>query len=338
MAKRNFSAFCAIAVLVWPGAAFAEVPPHCRQAERSYEDFLERAEDRELIDQTTEAALAEVTTEWLESRVDDPVSARNEILDRIPPVRTRNQRLIVRRMLVVYCEIIFSRATPDDDAKLDQLNRLTAQVSSAEPFRPVARTGREQQARWQRSLQPREPAFQVSATWYENDTDTHFVRVGSPQREGTTSSSESASDVSRFDDDDWFDEFESEFLAGAPYVVNDTNKYFVIVGSAASKSAGVKMMNKFKMASPEHDFALYPPYRGNLNYGVMIASWVSRDVAMKAQAEGLEVAKKALKDDFKEKRDTPFIWCYPTGPCKSDAAGNSNDNRKKRATKKSEMT
>jgi len=45
--------------------------------------------------------------------------------------------------------------------------------------------------------------------------------------------------------------------------VTDTNKYFVIVGSARTREDGLRLMNKLKSKAPQYDFALYAPYGDN---------------------------------------------------------------------------
>lgn len=93
------------------------------------------------------------------------------------------------------------------------------------------------------------------------------------------------------------------FLRDAPFLINDYNKYFVIVGSASTREDGLRLMKRLKLKASEYDFALYEPYGDNPNFGVMMASWVPRDVALKA----LNIARRTVAPDA-------FLWaCRSTG-------------------------
>ncbi len=93
------------------------------------------------------------------------------------------------------------------------------------------------------------------------------------------------------------------FLRDPPFYVNDTNKYFVIVGSAQTREAGLRLMRQLKLKAPQYDFALYAPYGNNPYYGVMMASWVPRDVAL----EALRLARRDVARDA-------YIWtCRSSG-------------------------
>src|SRR5205807_2274740 len=92
------------------------------------------------------------------------------------------------------------------------------------------------------------------------------------------------------------------YLNPLPLLITDKNKYFVIVGSAPNEAQGEKKMKELKAKHPEYDFELFGPYGSNTSYGIMIASWVSRERA----AEALQAAKKI--------EPTSFTWsCRGTG-------------------------
>jgi len=91
------------------------------------------------------------------------------------------------------------------------------------------------------------------------------------------------------------------FLRDRPFLINDYNKYFVIVGSAPTREEGLHRMNSFKSKEPQYDFALYEPYGANPNYGIMMASWVPRDVALKA----LRLARRSVARDA-------YLWACPS--------------------------
>lgn len=96
---------------------------------------------------------------------------------------------------------------------------------------------------------------------------------------------------------------EDEFLRDAPSFVNDSNKYFVIVGSAGSEDEAIRRMNRLKAKAPKYDFVVYLPYGTNSAYGVMMATWVSREVAQKALRE----ARASVAPDA-------YLWaCRSTG-------------------------
>jgi len=59
----------------------------------------------------------------------------------------------------------------------------------------------------------------------------------------------------------------------------------------------------FESKAPEYDFALYEPYGDNPYYGVMMASWVPRDVAL----EALRLARRDVARDA-------YLWaCRSSG-------------------------
>lgn len=368
------SLLCVILFLAGTGAVTADVPSECRQAEQRYEDNRQRAEMRAPIKVSTEAALAEISKARLEGTMDDPVRARDAILDRDPPVRTKDQRLIVRRMVVVYCEIIFSQDSQGDaNNRIKRLNKVSKDVRSAKPYNPIGDSREDQLA-----LNPGQPVrlggvhefdirtspdysdglllarndlsgdfepwSQSEAPYFASNTREYAVMWASAPAEKDIQAHSAASGKLVIAQDDSSEESESEFLAEAPYFVNDTNKYFVIMGSAGSERAGRRMMNNYKNAAPQYDFLLYGPYSGNPAYAIMIATWVSSDIAKRAQAEGLAVIKKMKKDNFDAKNDKPAIWCYPNGmrSCKPGASRsndrNSGSKSKKSAINKKEAT
>jgi hypothetical protein len=92
-------------------------------------------------------------------------------------------------------------------------------------------------------------------------------------------------------------------LRDPPFYVTDANKYFVIVGSARNREAGIALMNKLKKKAPQYDFGLYGPYGNNPYYSVMMATWVPWDVAVKAR----EHARRDVAHDA-------YIWaCRSSG-------------------------
>ena len=92
------------------------------------------------------------------------------------------------------------------------------------------------------------------------------------------------------------------YLNPVPLWITDMNKSFVIVGSAATEAEGRQLMQALKVSHRQYDFELYEPYGTNTNYGIMMASWVSKQRA----AQALQAAKQVER--------TSFIWeCRGTG-------------------------
>ncbi|GCL64741.1 SPOR domain-containing protein [Pseudaquabacterium pictum] len=92
------------------------------------------------------------------------------------------------------------------------------------------------------------------------------------------------------------------FLRDAPPFVNDSNKYFVIVGSAGSEQAAVALMNRLHRKAPQYDFVVFMPYGANPTYGVMMATWVSKEVAQQA----LRAARQSVVPDA-------YLWACRSG-------------------------
>lgn len=93
------------------------------------------------------------------------------------------------------------------------------------------------------------------------------------------------------------------FLREVPFYINDSNKYFVIVGSAPSEEAARKLLTRLKAKAPQYDFVLYAPYGSNTNFAIVMACWVPRSVAL----EALRVAQRDVAHDA-------YLWaCRSSG-------------------------
>jgi hypothetical protein len=184
-----------------------------------------------------------------------------------------------RRMLRVFCEVVLADNSLTDDAK-------TARVQAAEQQMARAVDGPAEVARTNsrvRSSQPREaggillamaPGVEPGARWWLGAT----MVAETPYTAG------------------------DDYLRDAPSFVNDSNKYFVIVGSAGSEDEAVRLMRRFKVKAPKYDFVVYQPYGANSSYGVMMATWVAREVAQKALVE----ARASVAPDA-------FLWACRSG-------------------------
>lgn len=94
---------------------------------------------------------------------------------------------------------------------------------------------------------------------------------------------------------------DDRFLRSAPAYVNDSNRWFVIVGSPRSEAEAIGQMNRLKAKAPQHDFVVYGPYGQNPYYSIMMATWVSREVGEKA----LRAAKADVSADA-------YLWRCPS--------------------------
>ncbi len=90
------------------------------------------------------------------------------------------------------------------------------------------------------------------------------------------------------------------YLRDSPYVVNNNNKYFVLVASVFSASDAAREIDRLKSKAPQYDFVAYAPYQGNPAYAIMMATWVSKEVAYQA----LEEARRDVAGDA-------FVWKCP---------------------------
>ncbi|WP_456767809.1 hypothetical protein [Bradyrhizobium sp. USDA 3650] len=179
-----------------------------------------------------------------------------------------DQVIIVLTMANIYCRMIWSDTASKGEEKASRFKSMMEDLltPAAGPM-PVARTGATSWIRTPFMLASNEP-FELA--------DVAEPTLPKPQ---------------------------VGFLRDAPFLINDYNKYFVIVGSASTSEEGVRLMKTFKSKAPQYDFALYGPYGDNPNYGVMMASWVPRDVAQKV----LDAARRTVARDA-------FLWaCRSTG-------------------------
>ncbi|MBC9883443.1 hypothetical protein G8O24_39845 [Bradyrhizobium sp. INPA01-394B] len=179
-----------------------------------------------------------------------------------------DQVVIVLTMANIYCKMIWSDTALKGEDKASHFRTMMQELlTPAAGPTPVARTGA---TGWIRSV----------TRLASNDTfavaDTETPALPKPQ---------------------------TGFLRDPPFLINDYNKYFVIVGSAATREEGLRLMNSLKSKAPQYDFALYEPYGDNPNFGIMMASWVPLDVAQKA----LGIARRTVAKDA-------FLWaCRSTG-------------------------
>jgi hypothetical protein len=185
-----------------------------------------------------------------------------------------------RRMLRAYCEAVWADGSLGDDRKVAHVQAAEQQMTRAvEGPSEVARTNSRIRSSGHREggriLLAMAPGDGPAARWWLAAT---LAAEASPPAE-------------------------DEFLRDAPSFVNDSNKHFVIVGSAGSEDEAVRLMKRLKARAPKYDFVVYLPYGANNAYAVMMATWVSREIAQKALRE----ARASVAPDA-------YVWaCRSTG-------------------------
>jgi hypothetical protein len=188
-----------------------------------------------------------------------------------------DQAVIVLTMANTLCEMIWSDSTLSGAEKAARFqNMMRDMLSRALGPAPVARTDRHTQGR-----RDGQGGLIVLAS-----ADPSALLLVAENEPGFT-----------------LPEPQTGFLRDPPFYVNDSNKYFVIVGSARTREEGLRLMNRLKSKAPQYDFALYEPYGDNPYYGVMMASWVPHHVAM----EALRLARRDVAHDA-------YLWaCRSSG-------------------------
>lgn len=188
-----------------------------------------------------------------------------------------DQVVIVLTMVNTLCEMIWSDSALSGAEKATRLQAMTQEMlSRVLGPTPVARTDTRKQSR-------RDGLRGLIVLASADPSATLLVAQNEPGFE--------------------LPEPQTGFLRDSPFYVNDANKYFVIVGSARTREDGLRLMNQLKSKAPQYDFALYSPYDDNSYYGVMMASWVPRDVAL----EALRRARRDVAGDA-------YLWaCRSSG-------------------------
>jgi hypothetical protein len=199
----------------------------------------------------------------------DVRTTRDNILKNNPRA---DQVVIVLTMVHTYCELIWSDGSLTGSAKAERLERMMHDLlTPASGPSPVARTDQHGALT---------PALILAVS---SVNDTRLV-------------ADNESQIS-------LPQLRTGFLRDRPYYINKYNKYFVIVGDASTREEGMSAMNRLKKKAPQFDFVLYEPYGTNTNYGIMMATWVPREVAL----EALQLARHQVARDA-------FIWaCRSTG-------------------------
>ena len=283
MFKKIGNLICAIGLTTTIPIAMAEPHPQCEPPYADYANSYRKL--RTSLDWHIRAALNELTPDTLKSDVDRPTERRDDFLVEKQIKPTNHQRLVARRMEREFCTIIYARQGPDD-AKLEKYNTVRRHVwrPGSDYAHTFVRRGTSSTAAVHRDPS-RQDAFM-------------FTLVADPK--GQIELYEQDSGADRDIQDDALD---PRFVAHVPFFINDTNRHFVIIHSAQSVAEGKRVIEKFALRLPHMDFALYDRYRNSDYYGVMLATWVSKDVAM----EALKIAREDLGVT------DAYCWSYPDG-------------------------
>lgn len=196
----------------------------------------------------------------------------------------------LRRMLQVFCEVVRLEAALSDSEKAARIQTADADMlQRVQGPTEVARTGsRIRRTGWPGDGRGIQEAALGGGAWVA-DLVAHQVADQVADQAAQRVAQAQAAPA-------------EEFLRDAPAYVNDSNKYFVIVGSAASQQAAVDLMNRLHKKAPQYDFVVFLPYGANPSYGVMMATWVAKDVAQQA----LRAARKSVVPDA-------YIWACRSG-------------------------
>ncbi len=260
---------CATLVTLGPQPAAAQAHPPCPPAPK-LETSATSVETKTAVD-----AVSKLLAKF---GVDVNIkTTRDSILKGNPDA---NQTLVVLTMAATYCEMIWSDSSLSGAEKAKRYQASMKDILSQVlgPV-PVARTKR--------------------------TTPPNHSRLDGQGGALVLASADPSAMLLVAQDEPAFTlpEPQTGFLRDAPFYVTDANKYFVMVGSAATKDEGIRLMNKLKAKAPQYDFVLYAPYGANTYYAVMMATWVPKDVAK----EALRLAQRDVARDA-------IIWaCRSSG-------------------------
>ena len=96
------------------------------------------------------------------------------------------------------------------------------------------------------------------------------------------------------------DQYRSDFLKPAPSVLTNENRYFVVAASPNNQSDADSLYVSDTAAFPNVDFVIFPPYRTNVHYALMMGTWLSRPEANRVIQIATEIGL----------RPAPYIWRF----------------------------
>lgn len=249
-----------------PGAAQAQAVPAC--------DTVAPIGSR-LVNRTTQAAIAAAEQLITDAGAGADLRAvRSTVLrDRFP---NADVDLTLRRMLQAFCRVVQAAAGLSDADKTARI-----QAASADMLAPVQ--GPAVVARTNSRIRRADGPLDGPGLLLASNSDAAWLPAWLAQAPAAADPADA-------------------FLRDAPPFVNDSNKYFVIVGSASSEQAAVALMNRLHRKAPQYDFVVFMPYGANPSYGVMMATWVSKEVAQQA----LRAARQSVVPDA-------YLWACRSG-------------------------
>jgi hypothetical protein len=83
--------------------------------------------------------------------------------------------------------------------------------------------------------------------------------------------------------------WEQLYIRPAPIVPTMQNDYWLVVGAAKSEDEGRQLLSYLKLQHPKYGFALFSPSTQGGLWGVMLATWISREEAQRLLPEALEI-------------------------------------------------
>jgi porin len=99
-----------------------------------------------------------------------------------------------------------------------------------------------------------------------------------------------------------------KYLRPAPIVLLENNSYWVVVAAAQTEADGESLIRSMKDRFPTYDFALYGPTKTQPLYGIMMATWVSRQEAMDILPKAQEINSNAfIWKAEKERKGKPLL-------------------------------
>lgn len=94
------------------------------------------------------------------------------------------------------------------------------------------------------------------------------------------------------------DQYKSAFLKPAPFVLTNENRFFVVAASPKTHLDADSLYVSDTAAFPNVDFTIFPPYRENVHYALMMGTWLSRSEANRVMQIAAEIGL----------RPKPYVW------------------------------
>lgn len=284
MSGRLFAFFIAFSVSLVCGLVAAQEQEECvvhlaaLNTELGWvkENAVKRAANRTFPD---------VTEAVEKNGVENALAVRNNFYQEIgnaPATKLLNssilQKLIRMRMNFDYCELIWSSPGRNPDDQMASVETVILELETGQKLRPIDST---------------KPDALTATPRMRSDGREGYIRDISFGPSISLLLAQNVPQSQRAANEPFFDDpvssvqpqvppAQKDYLRDPPLYVTISNRWFVIVGSAATEEKGIERMHKFKKKAPQYDFSLYQPYGNNENYAIMMASWVPKSIAEKA--------------------------------------------------------